>query len=824
MRPRWKKIFNDLWSSKSRTALVVISIFIGVFATGVISGARSIVVNELQRSYEATQPAHMSIRFSEDDSFGEDLVEVIRDMDGVAEAEGRRMVGVSMLVAPGDWEDLQLTVIPDFDEVRINQFRVLEGEPDPGDKEVLIERSSMAQMHVEIGDSLLVERSDGKQKILEIVGVLHDISVRPTSMSGAFYGYISPDTAEWLGESRTYTRLLLRIAPTVGPAVAAAPEDGAAARGMRGGGREQQMMRVVETVNEKIEKSGREPSVPRGPHGGIETEHWATSLIQNLSMMMSVLGVMSLFLSGFLVTNTIAALLAQQVKQIGIMKTVGARGPQIMLMYMVLVVGFGLLAMLLALPLTLVVTGALVAAVSHYFNFDLSGASFPTNVLLLQAFASVGIPVIASVLPVITGTRITIREALSSDGTQGASKKKSGQVGRFSLSGLLAHILSRPLILSIRNTFRRKMRVSLTLLTLTVGGLMFIGIFTIRNSLVLTLDQFIEREFNFDAVLVFERTHRDYYVIETALRVPGVVAAEAWSEGIANRVYESGWESEDITLNALPPDSQMYTSSIVKGRWLLPDDENAIVITTNLLEEEPDITVGDEIMLNINDEESSWVVVGVTSGMDNSRTGYVSYDYFSRLTGNAGKTRHIYMTFDDQTIEGQAAIRTVLEDYFESQSIDVSRMFSMTEMRDRIMAQFDFIVIALMVMALLMAIVGGLGLAGTMSLNVIERTREIGVMRAIGASNSKILQIFLGEGLLIGILSWMMGSSLSLPVSKLLSDAMGNLFFRQPLSFDFSVNGVGIWLALSVVLAIMASFFPAWNATRVSVRDVLAYE
>jgi putative ABC transport system permease protein len=556
MSPRWKKIVNDLWSSKSRTALVVISIFIGVFATGVISGARSIVVNELQRSYEATRPAQTSIRFSEDDSFGDDLIEVIRKMDGVEDAEGRRLVGVSMQVAPGDWEDLQLTVIPDFDDVRINQFDVVAGEPDPGDKEVLIERSSMAEMDVTIGDSLLVERSDGKQKLLEIVGIIHDISVRPTRMSGAFYGYISRDTAEWLGESRTYTRLLLRIAPDTAAAVPPVPEGGPAARGMGGRGEEQQMMQIVETVNDKIEKSGREPSVPRGPHGGIATEHWATSLIQNLSMMMSVLGVMSLFLSGFLVTNTVSALLAQQVKQIGIMKTVGARGYQIMLMYMVLVVGFGLLAMLLALPLTLGVTKILVTTVANYFNFDLSEAPFPLTVLLLQAFASLGIPVIASVLPVITGTRITIREALSSDGGQGSSrKKKGGQVGRFSLSGLLSHILSRPLILSIRNTFRRKMRVSLTLLTLTVGGLMFIGIFTIRNSLVLTLDQFIEREFNFDAVLVFERSYRDYYVIETALRVPGVVAAEAWSEGIANRVYESGWQSEDITLNALPPDS-----------------------------------------------------------------------------------------------------------------------------------------------------------------------------------------------------------------------------------------------------------------------------
>jgi putative ABC transport system permease protein len=127
-------------------------------------------------------------------------------------------------------------------------------------------------------------------------------------------------------------------------------------------------------------------------------------------------------------------------------------------------------------------------------------------------------------------------------------------------------------------------------------------------------------------------------------------------------------------------------------------------------------------------------------------------------------------------------------------------------------------------MSVLIAIVGGLGLAGTMSLNVLERTREIGVMRAIGASDMSVLQIVLVEGLLLGIVSWCLGAALALPISKLLSDAVGLTFFNFALEFRFSVGGLLTWLVISMVLAVVASVLPAWNASRLTVRDVLAYE
>jgi putative ABC transport system permease protein len=111
-----------------------------------------------------------------------------------------------------------------------------------------------------------------------------------------------------------------------------------------------------------------------------------------------------------------------------------------------------------------------------------------------------------------------------------------------------------------------------------------------------------------------------------------------------------------------------------------------------------------------------------------------------------------------------------------------------------------------------------------MSINVLERTREIGVMRAVGASDGSVMKIFIVEGLFIGLLSWLVGAILAWPIGKLLSDAVGVAFLQAPLNYTFSIPGMLLWLAIVLVLAALASVLPAWNASRLTVREVLAYE
>jgi len=97
-------------------------------------------------------------------------------------------------------------------------------------------------------------------------------------------------------------------------------------------------------------------------------------------------------------------------------------------------------------------------------------------------------------------------------------------------------------------------------------------------------------------------------------------------------------------------------------------------------------------------------------------------------------------------------------------------------------------------------------------------------MRAIGASDGAVLQVVLIEGLVIGWMSWLIGAVAALPISKLLADAVGYAFFRASPSYRFSLAGTLLWLVVVLVLALVASYLPARRASRLTVREVIAYE
>ena len=130
----------------------------------------------------------------------------------------------------------------------------------------------------------------------------------------------------------------------------------------------------------------------------------------------------------------------------------------------------------------------------------------------------------------------------------------------------------------------------------------------------------------------------------------------------------------------------------------------------------------------------------------------------------------------------------------------------------------------MLAMAILAAVVGSIGLMSTMSINVVERGREIGVMRATGAGSLTIAGIFVVEGVLLGILSWALAAPLSYPGARAFSDVIGVTLMRFPLDFSYSVFALLLWLTIVIVLSALASLWPALGATRISVRESLAYE
>ncbi len=811
--PRFSKILRDLAANRTRSILVVISIAVGIFAVGVVQQLRTVILTEMQAVQDQRSAAHATLFAPNMD---DTLLDNIRRIPEVAAAEGRNTLSVKVEVAPGQWEFLTVTAIDDFDQVRINLLQRaprLARHPDfkadasrwPEKDEIILERSSLDGKNVlpaglQVGDTLRLQREDERIRTVKVTGVLYDSSAFPTTFTGSASGYVTFDTFERLGGARTYSQINIQAKGT--------PEQLLD---------KDYITKVANKVSDKIEKSGRIVDQLFVPEPG---KLVFQDIFEALTLLLTPLGLLALGLSGFLVVNTISALMAQQVRQIGIMKAIGAQRGQIILLYLSAILVYGLLGLLLAIPLTQAAASGVLSLLSRFINIDFPLWSFQWPVVLMQLVIGLLAPLLAALVPVLRGTGVTVREAISDF--------SSGQIRADAVTALLSRIrgLSEPLQLSLRNTFRRRARLLLTLIMLILGGMIFMTVGSVRISLGNLIEQGLAYN-QFDVQVQFERPYRSAKIEQTLQSVPDLTVIESWRGELVTRIRADETESDPITVSALPADSQMVRPMLTSGRWLLPEDENAVVISQRVVAKEPDLKVGDEIVLKINGRERSWRIVGIVqvlSGPPNELPAYINYPYFAHYTRTVGQADSVQIKYNRAAGRDAEAMATLIEKTFKDSGFQVARVFTVDRIREISGGFFDIIVYLLSAMGVLIAAVGALGLMGTMSINVLERTRELGVMRAIGASDGAVQRIVIAEGLLIGLLSWLIGAALAFPAGAAISSAVGQVLFQVPLPYTFAGSGVALWLGIVAVLATLASFLPAWRASRLTVREVLAYE
>ncbi len=422
-----------------------------------------------------------------------------------------------------------------------------------------------------------------------------------------------------------------------------------------------------------------------------------------------------------------------------------------------------------------------------------------------------------------------MRDALDGLPPRGAPRDASQRITplRWIRRGL-ARIASSSVsfILAFRNTFRRKGRLVRTMAALTLAGGVFIGVLTVRGSLELTLDENIAAK-RFDIEVRLSRPYRSERVEQIARNVAGVVDVESWGRAQAYPLRADGSEGEEINLVALPADSDWIQPRLLAGRWLMPGDTQAIVVSSNFQIKEPELHVGDWVTLEIDEREEAWQIVGVNEEFQpplNPALGYVDYDSFTRLTHQYGETTSMRIETLRHDPAGHAEVVNALNAALAEEQVRVQMIRSTSEDRAIFSERFNILTVVLSMMATLIGVVGGLGLMGTMSINVIERTREIGVMRAVGASDMTVRRIIVMEGLTVGLLAWISGVLLSVPISNLLCYQIGITLLNTALIFDYAGYAVLIWLVLVLLIAAGASIIPANNAVRLTVREVLAYE
>ncbi|MCC6905755.1 MAG: ABC transporter permease, partial [Anaerolineae bacterium] len=474
--------------------------------------------------------------------------------------------------------------------------------------------------------------------------------------------------------------------------------------------------------------------------------------------------------------------------------------------------------LLVAVPLAALGANAFTNFFAEFSNFDIMSRGVPWIVLLIEIIIALLVPILAATIPVNTAMRLTVREAIADSGLSASDTQSFVDKLALSLQGGPV-----ALALALRNTFRRKSRLMLTLGTLTLAGAIFISVLSVRDALFGTFDRALAY-YGYDLSIDLGGTYRIEQIQREAARESGVVATEGWFQRSGARIRPDGSESANYSVIGVPLDTQFIVPELRSGTWVNENVRNGIVVNTDFSSDEQDVQVGDILTLKIGSKETEWTVIGICTTQYSQPVLYANIDDLGRAVGQVGYANRALVKLTSNEEEFQSGVARNLEERFKRAGLLVGSTTTRSEFVETFSFRFDFLIIFLLMLAVLLAFVGGLGLAGTMGLNVLERIREIGVLRAVGAASKSVERIVLAEGLVIGGISWIVAVVLAVPLAYGMSTGVGLAFGGEPLVFTYSIVGAVIWLALVMGIATVSSYAPARRASSITVREVLAYE
>ncbi len=359
--------------------------------------------------------------------------------------------------------------------------------------------------------------------------------------------------------------------------------------------------------------------------------------------------------------------------------------------------------------------------------------------------------------------------------------------------------------------------------TLAAGGAIFIAALIIRASLLNTIDVSFANQ-SYDMIMRFNRPYPPEQIRQAIMAVPGVASVETGMVGTATPIFADGRKGGDVRFFTPPAATKLLDGyTLLAGRRFQPGDANTL-ITNQMWAKNAGVSVGDSVTLTIAGQATPWRLVGIVKQMTGRDMVFIPYEPFRAITGHDETADMACIVTQSRDLASLDGIQKGLERQMLAAGLDVLSNDSVADQRQILYDHMVVLTTFLVLMSGLVVAVGGLGLASTMSINVMERRRELGILRAVGASNGAILRIIVTEGALIGLISWVIAAAVAAPIGMALGNIVAAIMFEATLDFVFPPSAFLIWMGLVTILAAIASFYPAWNASQLTVHEVLAYE
>lgn len=688
--------------------------------------------------------------------------------------------------ASGAWRDILINGIRDYSDQRVNKIDLVEGHwPKRG--EVVLEVSVRDVAPVEIGDEIVYRSGEGNETHrLAVVGFARSPSYPSANIIGTSIAYGTEDDVEKMYSLDGANQLLVRLKDF--------------STGVR-----------TDTRHD-IERVFTKRNLQFGSYWERNPDDYVGKRqLDALVALMTVFSIVGLVISSFLVANTLAAVISEQMGEIGAMKAIGATSGKVTGVYIVAGIIYGVVGTGLGLLLGVFGAWGLLLYLGNLFNLNIQGIAVDPVDIAQGVGVGVGVTTLAAYLPAWRGTAITVRKALDSYGI-------TATYGQGALDKFIQRLSKIPRIpgMALRNLARRKVRNLVTVSAIALATAAFLAAQSTSDSVNLSINNAYD-VYGSDAWVWFQTPVTQGFA-ESLHSLPDVVEVEPWANSSA------AVEDVKVTMWGMPPNTRLYNYKMTAGRWLADAEPYSAVISSRFADTNH-YHLGDRLELRVGGENAWMTVVGMVDdnaqGLQSSSKGKVFISLVTANTllhrGNSADFFSVrFQAHDGPSVE--AALARIEKKYRDL----TPGMLAAYADKDASLEASKILTILLYAMTIIVGTIGGIGIANTLTLNVLERRREIGVMRAVGGRNSHLIQVFLTEALAMGGLGFVMGLALGLPLARLLVWLMEQVLF--PLDFVFPVGVVISALFFTLLLTMLASIGPALGAARLRVSQALRYE
>jgi putative ABC transport system permease protein len=784
----WRRMMHEAWGHRARTLLVVLAVALGLMGAGTVLNAWALLRTATHAGYAASRPVAATLKLAPLDT---GFLDRVRKMPGIGAVRARRTM-VATLLAAGERKTAVLHALDDVTRPDIGRFQDIQGVWPPADGQIMIERASLGFSGATVGRDVTLAAGGHAPATLKVGGLVRDVSVAPGWMDHLVHAYVSQASLSRLGVPASFDQLQFTAADSQAG--------------------QHEVRQLAWRIKALAEAEGRQVGAIDVPVPG---QHVHAAQMESLLMVQGAFGVLTLVACGCLIVNLMSAMLARQRRELGIMKAIGASQRQLATQLLVLAAGMGMLAVAVALPVAAWLGRLYGSLQGERLNFPVDPYAIPVWALVLQAAVGIGLPVLAAAWPVAKACRQPVADLLRDTGL---APSTSGSRARQWLHGVG---LARPQLLSLHNAFRQGLRCWLSLLALALAGAVFVGAGNLGVAVERSVDLLFAAR-RYDMVVRMPVPTHASDLVAAATVVPGVAVAEAWGAASAGLALDDGTMGNAFDLLTVPVHSRMLVPVLRHGRWLHEDEHDSVVIGSALLKANPGLQLGQPIPLLAEGRPVSLRIVGIVeSGPD--RVAYMAQTGLAAQRGGAMASL-LLVRGHDRSDAAQRELMQRLRASLAKQGMAAGAIRLSNDARQGIKDHLQMVVSFLGMMAWVMIVVGGMGLASTMSVAVLERQREIGVLRAIGARAHAILGMVQLEGLVMALLGWLLSLPLSVPVSVLLGQAFGRVMFAVPGSLIPEPGGALRWLALVIAVSLLACAWPARQAMRMPVAKALQYE